>query len=184
MKRGYTIVELMMALAIFALGVTGVVAMEKVTSTSNAHAKNLAIASHIAESWLEKLTVDASTWTQTATSMNNTIWLKSASSAWVLPADNATNAFGPGFDALGNYTTTAANVRFCAHVKLSPLLGIAGTGLIRTEVRVFWPKEGGGYKGTDLCGDTAAAPATVATATSEFHFVNKSSAVRQTAMPQ
>ena len=61
-QRGYTAVELMMAIGIFGVGVTGIIAMQKVTVVSNQHAKNLGIASHIAESWLDMLATDSVTW--------------------------------------------------------------------------------------------------------------------------
>ena len=53
--RGYTMVELMMALGILAIGVSGIIAMHKVTVAANQHAKNLAVASHIAQAWQEQL---------------------------------------------------------------------------------------------------------------------------------
>ncbi|HEY5373092.1 MAG TPA: prepilin-type N-terminal cleavage/methylation domain-containing protein, partial [Polyangiaceae bacterium] len=54
-QRGYTAVELMMAIAVFGIGVAGIISMEKVTSVANQHAKNVAIATHIAQSWLDTL---------------------------------------------------------------------------------------------------------------------------------
>ena len=43
-SRGYTVIELLMALTVLALGASGVVAMQRVTLESNRYAKNLAIA--------------------------------------------------------------------------------------------------------------------------------------------
>ena len=54
-RRGYTAVELMMALAILAVSVSGVLAMEKVTAVSNANARDVAVANGIAQTWLEQL---------------------------------------------------------------------------------------------------------------------------------
>jgi len=181
-QRAYTIVELMMALAIFAVGITGVISMQKVTSSSNGHAKNLAIASHIAQSWLDALTVDATQWGQNDAGRTNTTWLKTGDiqspPVWVVPAAQGTT-FGPGFNALGSYTATAGDIAFCTNVRLSPLITTAGSQLIRTEVRVFWQKEGGGPLGVaTLC---ALSVATVEAGTDRFHLVYKSSAVRQTA---
>ncbi len=80
-QRGYTAVELMMAIGIFGVGVTGIIAMQKVTSVSNQHAKNLSIATHIAESWLDMLATDAVTWNHpspgnTAPDISQTTWLQ------------------------------------------------------------------------------------------------------------
>ena len=40
-QRGYTIVELVMSLAVLAIGASGVIAMQKVAVASNRHAKDL-----------------------------------------------------------------------------------------------------------------------------------------------
>jgi len=180
--RGFTAVELVMALGIFAIGVTGVFAMQRVTSGSNAHAKNLAIASYAAESWLEELAIDGTRWTQTnMLTSGNTVWLKqvNTSQAWFLPA--ASGSFGPGFDPLGAYAANTA-ASFCTHVRLTRLLP-EPTGLLRAEVRVFWPKPGPTWTGaTSYCPATAtdAEVGTVGDATANFHFVYKATVVRQT----
>ena len=43
-RRGYTIIELMMAISIMAIGVSGIIAMQKVTLAANQHATHLAVA--------------------------------------------------------------------------------------------------------------------------------------------
>jgi hypothetical protein len=148
--RGYTVVELMMSLAVFATGVTGVIAMERATVNSNQQAKNVTIANGIAQAWLSQLATDATLWTRT-TDIMRTTWLKtivSANDAWQLPAYDGTLAFGPQFDGFG--TPVAAGGVFCAQIRLTWLYGdqsaqqasgVAGNGLIRTEVRVFWPRD-------------------------------------------
>ena len=52
--RGYTVVELMMALAVFATGVTGIVAMQRATVSSNRLAKNMTIATGVAQAYEHK----------------------------------------------------------------------------------------------------------------------------------
>jgi prepilin-type N-terminal cleavage/methylation domain-containing protein len=180
-QRGYTAVELMMAISIFAIGIAGIMSMEKVTSVSNQHAKNLAIATHIAESWLDMLATDAVAW-NVVTNANAT--------SWFLPAYSTVFAFGPGFDALGNpvnTTTSTAGVQFCSHLRLSwlyppPVGSEAGNGLIRIEVRVFWLRDGQASPVPNLnpCDPTMPiANINATTASSTFHFVQKISAVRE-----
>jgi hypothetical protein len=180
-RRGYTAVELVMALGIFAVGVTGVFAMQRVTSGANAHAKNVAIATFAAESWLEQLAVDATLWTQTALlTSGNTTWLDqlgtNPTTGWFLPASSGT--FGPGFDALGaNVANTSA--AFCTHIRLTRLM-VEPNGLIRTEVRVFWPKPGPVWStSVSYCPTTSTDVSAEGAATDFFHFVYKTSAVRQ-----
>lgn len=148
--RGYTVVELMMSLAVFATGVTGIIAMERATVSSNQLAKNVTIANAIAQSWLSQLKADGTLWTS-QWAVTQTTWLSTIAGnddVWQLPTYNATRAFGPQFDGFG--APTAANGAFCAQIRLTWLYGdksatqasgTAGNGVIRTEVRVFWPRE-------------------------------------------
>lgn len=194
---GYTIVELMMALAVLAIGVTGIVALQKVTAVSNQHAKNLAIATRIAEAWQEQLATDAVAWnhpspTDTGAAddlATDTHWLKLVTTkpdTWVQPDYDATLLFGPGFDALGNPVAIPGDVaraRFCVNIRLSWLYpstatagAPSGSGLLRSEVRVFWLRDGAS---TTAAFCSATSTASVGTAVDVYHFVYKASAVRQ-----
>lgn len=192
--RGYTVVELMMSLAILTIGVTGVIAMQKVTVTSNQHAKNLAIATQVAQAWMDQLRTDAVEWNHPSASLgtddrdNDTVWLHDATvdaNAWVRPAWDAAHQFGPGFDAQGRPLDTTNGfdgVRFCTHIRLTwlyrPQGSMTGNGLIRSEVRVFWLREGQSPPGTQsFCAETQ--PNTLGSETSRYHFVYNVSAVRQ-----
>jgi prepilin-type N-terminal cleavage/methylation domain-containing protein len=192
-QRGYTAVELMMAIGIFGIGVTGIIAMEKVTTVSNQHAKNLAIATHIAESWMDMLATDSVMWNHpspgnSAPDIGQTTWLQSVTpnantaNDWLLPQYSTVLSFGPAFDALGNplNPTTAPNgsIAFCSHLRLSWLYQptVSGNGLIRAEVRVFWLRDGQGFA-QGMC--TAAQVANVGSAPQTFHFVQKISAIRE-----
>ncbi|MET0793680.1 MAG: type II secretion system protein [Polyangiaceae bacterium] len=190
--RGYTAVELLMAISIFGIGVAGIISMEKVTVASNAHAKNLAIATHIAESWLDMLATDASTWNAPGLPgstglIGNTVWLNkvtanaNATSSWILPAYSGTLRFGPAFDALGDPIDPAGTTptAFCSHLRLSWLYqptDPGGNGLIRAEVRVFWLKEGQAFA-QNMC--ASGQVAAVGAATTTFSFVQKITAIRE-----
>ena len=108
--RGYTIVELMMSLAVMTIGVTGVISMKKVTISSNQHAKNLNIATHIAQAWQEQLAADAVLWNRGPSSGSRDIgtdptWLRfveTNENQWFQPTYDPNRDFGGGFDALGN----------------------------------------------------------------------------------
>jgi prepilin-type N-terminal cleavage/methylation domain-containing protein len=192
-QRGYTAVELMMAIGIFGIGVTGIIAMQKVTTVSNQHAKNLAIASHIAESWLDMLATDAVMWNRpspgnAAPDIGQTTWLQSVkanantANDWILPQYSGVFSFGPAFDALGNpidpATAADGSIAFCSHLRLSWLYQPTanGNGLIRAEVRVFWLRDGQGFA-QNMC--TAAQVTNVGGATQTFHFVQKITAIRE-----
>lgn len=189
--RGYTIVELMMALAILAIGVSGIVAMQKVTVAANQHAKNMAIAAHIAQAWQEQLAADASKWNHP--SANNatrdidtdTTWLRQVDSTtnWFRPSYSNALGFGAAFDALGNPVSDSdiAEAPFCVNVRLNWLYpDSAGNGLVRAEVRVFWLREGmgGSPNNAPVCSSGISA-ATVTQNYQRYHFVYLTSAIKE-----
>lgn len=184
--RGYTIVELLMAMTVFAIGVTGIAAMQKITLASNLHAKKLAIATHIAQSWQERLTADAATWTATTLTLNGTQWLDASTDPdWRRAPTNDAETFGGMFGPLGEFTTDASQAYFCVDIRLTRLTStssgtsaVQGNGLIRSEVRVFWPRDG-----RDPGGNYCAADGGVEIgegSDENFHFVYDVAAVRQT----
>src|SRR5688572_7407625 len=184
----YTAVEVLMSMAVLAVGVVGIIATEKVTLASNMHAKNLAIATRIGETWLGMLQAEAALWSNTNL-LNRTTWLAQSvpQESWFRPNhDDTTLNFGPAFDPLGNPLAQAnlAGARFCVDLRVSPLTTInAGGGMKRAEVRVFWLRD------QVLLSGAAVAPAHACSfsslemddveQSSMFHFVFLSTAVRQ-----
>jgi prepilin-type N-terminal cleavage/methylation domain-containing protein len=190
--RGYTIVELMMALAILAIGVSGIIAMHKVTVGANQHAKNLAVASHIAQAWQEQLAADAARWNHPSalraqSDLTETVWLRQAAGTgeWRQPIYDEGLDFGAAFDALGNVVPPGSEdqAHYCTNLKLTWLYSqstpTVGNGLIRADVRVFWLREGEAtVNGGRVC-DAGASTAEIGEATDRYHFVYKTSAIRQ-----
>lgn len=189
-RAGYTVVEVMMSLAVLAVGVVGIISMQKVTIAANAHAKNLAIATHIAQSWLGVLEAEGMVWApdSTPSPLARTTWLAqgAGNSDWFRPSYDATRLFGPAFDAVGNPVATVdqdPDARFCVDVRLSPLTASnQGGGLVRAEVRVIW------LRGEPIPGETLAPTHACALLPAQvfgddqkrlLHFLFMSSAVRQ-----
>jgi hypothetical protein len=186
--RGYTVVELMMALAVFAGGVTGVIAMQRTVITANRHARDMTVANGIAQAWLDQLAVDSTLW---QTNLDQTVWLKSINVAgvagnWQLPAQSlaAARNFGPTFNVFG--ASDPAATAYCVHIRLTWLYqdetggGRPGSGSIRTDVRVFWLRDNG-TRVTDDCTSAAAATVNnVGTDTNDsYFFVYQTGAVAQ-----
>ena len=96
-QAGYTLVELMMALALFTVAILGIVSMQKVTAVTNGHAKNLAIAQRISQSWSAQLVLDSTTWQN---GLAGASWLGNEGSGWVRPGFVGAQNFGAAFDAL------------------------------------------------------------------------------------
>jgi prepilin-type N-terminal cleavage/methylation domain-containing protein len=195
-SRGYTVIELMMALAVFTTGVMGVIAMQRTVLAANRHARNLTVANGIAQAWLDQLAVDSTMW---VTNLNDTVWLQSVNApgvngTWQLPAQSvaAVRNFGPTFNVFGAPDPNATD--YCAHIRLTwfsdPNAGApAGTGSIRTEVRVFWLRDGGTRVAADCTGQGAGTinaitadangTETGATTNDDYFFVYQASAVAQ-----
>lgn len=188
--RGYTVIEVMMSLAVLAVGVIGIISMQKVTIASNAHSKNLAIATHIAQAWLGVLEAEAMLWGRDSTGspLGRTTWLAQGAGTvdWFRPSFDGTRLFGPAFDALGNPVADInqdPNARFCVDLRLSPLTATnEGGGLMRAEVRVVW------LRGEAIPEQTLAPTHACAFLPSQmfdddeqrlFHFLFMSGAVRQ-----
>lgn len=154
--RGYTFVELMMALALLAVSVIGIISLHKVTIVTNGHAKNLAMAQRIAQAWAGQLQMDSTQWVTTIPTGS----FLNSNGIWQRPPYNIARGFGPAFDGLGNPLpdTNAGNAAFCTHVRMSWLypttMSVAGNAVLRAEIRVFWLREGAaafGTPGTPLC---------------------------------
>jgi len=192
--RGYTVVELLMSLTVLALGVAGILGMQRVTISSNRHARSLHVATRVAEAWADQLATDAMLWTfdsAGASTLGNTTWLKSADpttpTGWYVPAWSAARMFGPAFDPLGNPIDPTARAKlghFCAHIALtfmhSETVPTRGNGAVRAQIRVFWRRDDSATAppgGDDLCSIDAAQ---FDSNQDSLHVVRLTTAVRQT----
>lgn len=184
-RDGYTLVELMMGIALFTVGVLGVISMQKLTVVSNAHAKNMSIAQRVAQSWAAQLQLDTANW---RTDMSTTSWLFTLSNAggWQAPAYVAARSFGGAFDALGNPLADPADARarYCTNVRLTMLhppnqAGVVGNGMMRAEIRVFWLRDGQQLPSANgVCTVTPAQLALDATP-ERYHWIYHTAGVRQ-----
>jgi prepilin-type N-terminal cleavage/methylation domain-containing protein len=148
LQTGFTVVELMMSLAVLTVGISGIIAMQKVTAVSNLHSKSVAIATQIANAWQDQLLVEGTLWRRSASPpMPTWAWLtKTDQTGWFRPQyDDTYRHFGAGFDALGNPVAEGniAQAQFCVHLRLVPVIALTdtlGNATIRVSVRVLWPR--------------------------------------------
>lgn len=142
--RGYTMIEVMMALALLAVGASGVIAMQKAAVVGNASAKSIATATALAARWAERLRLDAMVWNAVTpvTDINETRWLKSvvaSPNVWVLPPSTplsvSASADPLGADlAAANDTSPAA---YCTHLSFRQIT----PKMISAVVRVTWRRD-------------------------------------------
>lgn len=191
-QAGYTMVELMMALALLTVGILGIVSLQRVAVVSNGHAKNLAIAQRIAQSWATQLQLDSNAWRTNGTLPGV---ITTPNGEWLRPKF-VTGRIGGAFDRLGTPLDddNAADAPFCAHVRLSSLYdntSVSGNGLIRAEIRVFWRRDGHGadidgvgnewLKSEGICSSTQDGDLikTIGNDTAAFHFLYQTVGIRQ-----
>jgi prepilin-type N-terminal cleavage/methylation domain-containing protein len=161
-SRGYTVVEIMMALAVLALGGSGVIAMQKATILANNDARNVATATTIAQSWMERLRADALVWNEPGGQLDigDTQWLLLAKNGPVIDGDwfqpnqvvapNPAPAGSPAADIMGadRYAGDAMLPAFCTQIRLERFANNKSLplatyyGMIRAEVRVYWDRSG------------------------------------------
>lgn len=179
-RRGYTLVELMMALAIFMLSVLGIMSMQKVVASSNAHARNLAMAQHLAHATAAQLEMDG------------TLFRGAPTGAWLVPEPSpgkwkrlsysAARKFGSAFDGFGTALadTDKSQARFCTNVRVVWLfpttMGRENNGVLRGEIRVYWPRQGTDV--SNFCNEDDGTLAKLGQDADKYQFVYETVAVR------
>ena len=156
-RRGYTAVEVLVALTLFSIGAAGVIGMLRATAQGNADARRFDIATSLANEWCARLRRDSMGWTQpnpanpASNLTTTTVWLKDATSlspvlpgtlaanvSWIMPPTPAPfYGSSPAFDVLGRELGSNNPPFFCVNYRLD-MVQLDAT--IRAEVRVFWPR--------------------------------------------
>jgi type IV pilus assembly protein PilV len=191
---GYTVVEVMMALAVLSIGATGVIAMQKASLIGNMRARNLATANAIAMGWLDRLRMDGLRWRLLQNGLDtvgsDTAWLNVVGTdfpaivgqegQWFVPTPVVNNALPfveVGSDVRGHDDPNPANHGFCTAIKVTQLL----PNMIRAEVRVYWLRhQGRGVSGGGALCQIGAGYQTLLNAPladESYHFVHLTSAI-------
>jgi type II secretory pathway pseudopilin PulG len=159
---GYTVIEVLMAMTVMAIGGAAVMTMQKTSVTANLDARKTDVANSIARLWEERLQRDAMQWTMPnpenpgqnnmskAAILNAGLGMMagttSATGAWFLPTQEMATAgtvetMSPAFDILGRDVPDLDNADFCVNVRLSYMVTntTVGNQLVRADVRVIWP---------------------------------------------
>jgi Tfp pilus assembly protein PilV len=184
-EGGYTIVELMMGLALFIAGMLALIGMQRLQARANGDARTLAIAQRIAETWASQLQMESLQWQDNLTTAQ---WLGNVDNGWARPAYQ-TDRVGAAFDALGRplKDTEVAQARFCTNIRLTylfqPNVPTSGNGLMRAEIRVFWLRDGEEVLNASdgLCPTTAVAAdmVEIGKAVDRYEFVYQTTGLRQ-----
>jgi type IV pilus assembly protein PilV len=207
-KQGYTAVEVLVAMTLFAIGASGVVAMQRMAVTANAEARRVDVANGIARAWIERLRRDATMWTlpsianPTASSNLGNAKLLSLAIAndgaygtWAFP-DQAAGAYQPAnragfsipvdglspmFDTLGRdlVGSEASSAYYCVEIRAD---WIVPQEFMRAQVRVWWPRTYAAATpsaGAAGCNNNARNDANGANGTKIYNFVYAVTAIRK-----
>lgn len=199
-SRGYTVVEVMSAMTLFAIGAAGVLSMQRVTIQGADDARRMDVATNIANEWASRLQRDAAFWTEpnavvsTSNHTTHTKYIRNAltsatgSTAWLNPAPAATDYEGRSwaFDLFGRDLATPGSEHiFCAQHRLTWITYPSGGAsaarpLLKAEIRVFWKRiDLGNIK--DCATVTGGPDPASAAERDKYHFVHVTTAVRPSA---
>lgn len=151
-RGGFTLVEVMIAMAVMITGALGLLALQRAVTRGNYEARQISTASQIARTMLERIRTDQAGWvvggptsTWAPANMANTTYLRNTPAAGVdqwayLPGLAGTEGFT--FDHYGRdlaRTGVGPLVEYCVQTRLEWVyVGQA----IRSDVRVIWDRMG------------------------------------------
>ena len=147
--EGFTLIEVMMAMAVLVVGALGILSMQQAATRGNMTARQLSTASYANQVWLERVRRDALLWNgRNRTDVIPTTYLAGLAAGDV---DFFTPGVGPlgnesaAFDYFGNEVPLAQGV-FCTHIALN-WISVDGS-LARVTARTWWHRRGDGTPDT------------------------------------
>jgi hypothetical protein len=195
--RGYTVVEVISAMTLFAIGAAGVISMQRVTIQGGTDARRFDVGSNIANEWAHRFHRDSMLWTQPNGANPGTQnlfggsaatkWLKDIATpnVWIrVPPLTAGTEMGVSgaFDVYGRDLPAAgAGIEhfYCAQYRLdwisNPGPNLTPGGIVRVEVRVVWAR----LDSASIINCNDAASFDPDTNPNAYHFVYVTTAVRE-----
>lgn len=170
-RAGFTLVEVMIAMAVILVGASGILALQTSTRKGNSEAREQTTALTFGATWVERVKRDAMLWIDRDDGPANTqylTWLPAQVPTWVVP-DPADATESASADFWGYDTTLIPEKRYCVNLRTTPLthsIPADPTSMpvtMRVDVRVWWLRGGRMIPGQSEmmnCG-TAGAPGTV-----------------------
>lgn len=142
--KGFTLIEVMIALAVMTVGAMGIMGLQRATMRGNAEARELTVATDVTRKWVERLRRDSLTWNLQGMPPGtylSQIGAPGTVPAWIVPpVPPAPATESPATDYLGNdVPPDSPDVAFCTHVMLS---WVAPNNMIRADVRTWWYRRG------------------------------------------
>jgi prepilin-type N-terminal cleavage/methylation domain-containing protein len=161
-RQAFTLIEVMVSIGVMTIAALAIFAMQQQLLRANAHARQLTVATQIAQNWIERLKLDALRWNR-AEDPAGTTYLKNISAPntivgfFTIPLDKAvrggttrivSNSFNWFGDDLDTTNGAPAGLVYCASHRLNWVF--ENKRVIRADVRVWWARDG---MGTDISKD-------------------------------
>lgn len=191
-SRGYTVVEVLSAMTLFAIGAAGVISMQRVTIQGGDDARRMDVAVGIANEFAGRFQRDAAFW-QTETNRTTDTWFikdigpTGTQTAWLDPTLPAQwQGHSGSFDLYGRERPAGSGDHiYCTQYRLAwmqmPQNPYRGGEMMRVEIRTFWSRLD---NAPILNCDSRAVSPDAANASTYYHFVYVTTAVRSSPPPQ
>jgi prepilin-type N-terminal cleavage/methylation domain-containing protein len=189
-RAGYTLIEVMMAIAVMTAGAVAIMAMHQATTHGNFEARRRTTATELCATWIERLHRDAMQWNVggpgipfsplhlSRTQYLRTVTAPGALPRWQVPMPRVGSGESFAFDHWGRDTFVRENMVFCTNLRLAWVyVGQA----IRADVRIWWPRTGESARTADLQGCAAGTdPETLTARLRDIHFAYATTVLRWT----
>lgn len=162
-RGGFTLLEVMIALAIMTFGAVGLMSLQQASTRGNMNARMMSTGVEINRRWLERVRADALSWTNNRTPVDrqNTLYLNDvvapvAGSDWFAPVNGLRGTAGADWygrdtaiedcDVAGD--AACRPIRYCTHLRVE---WIVANSVARVDSRTFWYRGGSanGARGSD-----------------------------------
>jgi prepilin-type N-terminal cleavage/methylation domain-containing protein len=151
-RQGFTLIEIMIAVAIMTVGAVGIMALQQAATRGNLEARDMSMGTHLTRTWIERLRRDAVLWLGNGVPINTQYLvlappLGGGPGPWVTPPlvprpDGTVESFA--FDHFGIDTANLTNdpgggppgpAVYCTHLSFT---WINPGDALRADVRTYW----------------------------------------------
>ena len=138
MRRGYTLIEILMAVVVSAIGFAAIFALQIGNMHGNVSARDQVAAMTLAERAIEQLRAESHLWTETSPpagrlAVSNRTWHAFST----VPLDHN----GLQLGAAGVPGSALGRQRFCVHHWIDRLDTGVFSGTMNVRIRVLWPRD-------------------------------------------
>jgi prepilin-type N-terminal cleavage/methylation domain-containing protein len=202
-RAGFTLVEVMVSLGVMTVGAMAIIAMQQQTTRANVHAREVTVATQIAQNVIERLKLEAISWNSVSAPATDLVNAPSLLAVVGSPANsfmsltprsiasagitrvlsNAFDYYGADVTMTGADAATLARVHYCASYRLSWIYN--NFRALRADVRVWWSKSAPGRTITadfPLCADDNTALNPNGNQFNNYHVVYLSTVLRPAAI--